>query len=401
MPRFSYSAYRGPGSLISGRLSAESESAAAAALLRDGLQPVEISAIGARGRRFGLLPPRRLANRERALFARQLADLVGAGMPMLDALTLMEEQSDSPSLRRALFAMGGAVRDGHSLGDAMATLPKDFSQVHFSLVRAGEGSGILSLVLEQVATLEESELELKGRVRAALMYPAITGVVGLLTILVILNFVIPRLATIFDEMDRALPAITRLLLAVSDLAGRLWNPGLPILIVLFLAMRYLPSRRGGVPLRDRVLIRLPGVGRLLIGIQVARFTRVLGSLLRNGVPMLPALRVTGETLDNLAVRERITAVVGRVNRGEHLGAALAAERAFPRMVTGMIQVGESTGELEGTLERIAESSERDADRRMKTLVSLVEPALILLLAGFVAFIVAAVILPIFQVNLAI
>ncbi len=401
MPEYSYSAYRGPGARISGRLSAESESAAAATLLSDGLQPVEISAVGVGGRRLRVFASRRLGGSERALFARQLADLIGAGMPLLDALALMAEQTDSPSLRRALGGLQGAVRDGRSLGDSMATLPKDFTQVHVSLVRAGEGNGLLGLVLQQIAALEEKELGLRSKVRAALMYPAITGVVGFLTILVILNFVIPRLATIFDEMDKALPAITRLLLVMSDLAGYLWNPGLPIIIVLYLIVRYLPKREGRVPIKDRLLLRLPGFGSLLVRIQVARFTRVLGSLLGNGVSMLPALKVTGETLDNRAVQSRLRGVQERVNRGERLGAALAGEGVFPRMVTGMIQVGERTGELEATLERIADSSEGEADRRMKTLVGMVEPLLILLLALFVAFIVAAVIIPIFQVNLAI
>jgi general secretion pathway protein F len=319
---------------------------------------------------------------------------------MLDALILLERQTESPRLSEALLVMQAAVRDGRSLSEAMGSLPKDFSKVHVSLVRAGEGTGLLSVVLGQVAALEEREQELKTRVRAALMYPTITAIVGLATILVILSFVVPRLSSIFEEMDQALPLITRVLLLLSSVAQWIWTYALVFILAGLLALGFLPKSRRWSLFKDRFLLRLPRLGHLIMTMQVARFAGILGALLRNGVAMVPALGVTAETLDSRVVRSKLRSAVRRVNQGERLGVALEKERVLPQVVTGMITVGESTGNLETTLGRISESSTREAERMVRTLVGLVEPSLIILMGLFVAFIVAAVIIPIFQVNLA-
>lgn len=405
MPEYAYSAYQSPETRIDGRVTAESESAAAQSLLQRGLQPVEIRAVGTRVSPLRdllrtLSFRRHLGNRERARLARQLGDLAVSGMPMLDALILLERQTESPRLSEALLVMQAAVRDGRSLSEAMGSLPKDFSKVHVSLVRAGEGTGLLSVVLGQVAALEEREQELKTRVRAALMYPTITAIVGLATILVILSFVVPRLSSIFEEMDQALPLITRVLLLLSSVAQWIWTYALVFILAGLLALGFLPKSRRWSLFKDRFLLRLPRLGHLIMTMQVARFAGILGALLRNGVAMVPALGVTAETLDSRVVRSKLRSAVRRVNQGERLGVALEKERVLPQVVTGMITVGESTGNLETTLGRISESSTREAERMVRTLVGLVEPSLIILMGLFVAFIVAAVIIPIFQVNLA-
>jgi general secretion pathway protein F len=400
MPEYAYWAYQGPASRIAGRLSAESETAAAQALMQKGLQPVEIKAIRS-PRRFplGLSVRRRLGSRDRALLARQLADLTSSGMPMLDALILLESQSEGQRLRDALLVMQGAVRAGRPLSEAMESLPRDFSRVHVNLARAGEGTGLLPIVLAEMAALDEREYELRAKVKAALVYPTITAVVGLLTILVILNFVVPRLSSIFEEMHQTLPLVTRVLLFVSRIARSFWRYGLVLILVVALLLSLLRRSRRSSLLRDKLSLRLPGVGRLVLAMQLARFTGILAALLRNGVPMVPALRATADTMDNQILRAALSRVVGRVNEGSNLGSALERERVFPRIQAGMISVGERTGNLEATLARLSESGGREMERNVRTLVALVEPALIILMGIFVAFIVAAVIIPIFQVNL--
>lgn len=344
MTEYDYAAYQGPHARIEGRLQAESEDEAAASLLASGLQPVEIKPV--RGRDplvFRLSLRRKLTHGERALLARQLGDLVASGMPLLDALQLLQEQAVAPAVKVVLSALEKGIRGGGSLADAMASLPGDFGEVHVSLARAGEGAGFLITVLTQIATLEEREQEMRGRLQAALLYPTITAMVGLGTILVILNFVIPRLSSIFGEMGQSLPLITRALLNVSSGAQWIWRHGLLILLILLLSTRLLRRSEGWRLLKDRLVLRLPRLGHLVMTLQVARFTGILGSLLRNGVSMVPALAVTAETLENRSVRHQLKAAMERVNQGERLGGALEKEMVFTRTVTGMIAVGETTG----------------------------------------------------------
>lgn len=402
MPEFAYEALAAPQERAGGRIFAESEDAAAQSLLARGLQPIEIRLIDSnRSPIERILPNAPIGHRSRAIICRQLSDLVASGMSVLDALELLTRQTKSSRERRVLGVLQDTVREGRSLGDAMATTPKNFGRVHVSLVKAGERAGLLAMVLTQVATLEEKEAELRARVQGALLYPGITAFVGLATILVILNYVIPRLSLIFEEMGEALPFITRVLLALSIAAQWAWKQSPWILLVLLVGLRFIPHIRGWGILRDRFLLHAPRLGRLIWTLHVARFSRVLGSLLANGVPMVQALEVTTDTLDNQVIQRSLTSATARIRGGDGLGAALEKDQVLPRVITSMIAVGEKTGNLEGTLTRISDSATADADRSIKLLVALLEPALILVMGVFVAFIVAAVIIPIFQVNLAI
>lgn len=400
MPQYAYVAYSSAQTKTGGQVDAESERAAAERLLERGLQPIEIRPLRA-GWRPGhwLASSRNLTCRDRAVLARQLADLVAAGMPVLDGLRLLEDQAQGTARGRAAAGLRSAIHAGSSLGRAMGTLPRDFRPLHVSLVKAGERAGLLSTVLHEIADLEENQAELLAKLRAALMYPTITAVVGLATVLVILNVVIPRLSSIFDEMNQALPLITRLLLLLSHGAQVSWKYLVILLAGGVIATRMLGRSPAWVLRKDRLLLRLPHIGTLLESLQTARFARVLGALLRNGVPMLPALEVTAATLENSWMRSRLSQSIARVHAGDRLGSALESGSAFSRVVCGMISVGETTGNLEQTLQRIADSSARDASRGLQVLIGLLEPALIITMGLFVAFIVAAVILPIFQVNL--
>ncbi len=402
MPEFVYQAYQGPEERIDGRLIAESETSAAEILLSRGLQPIEIRVCRRRRSLLGnLLPGRKLTGSERAQITRQLADLVVSGMPILSALELLEQQSEQQTVHHVLIALQDEVRAGRSLGEAMETLPKQFSRVHTSLVKAGERAGLLEAVLTQIAELEEKESQLRTKVRTAMIYPAITAVVGFVTVLVILNFVIPRLSSIFDQMGESLPLMTRVLMSLSDFARLIWRYGLLAIIALSLVVRLVSRSGSWHRFRDRLILRTPKLGSLIKTIQTARFAGILGSLLRNGVSMVPALTVTADTLENDVIRRKLNLALIRVSQGDRLGDALAKEQALDKVVTSMISVGESTGNLDAILTRISTNNTSEADRQVKVLVGFVEPMLILLMGLFVAFIVAAVIIPIFQVNLTI
>ena len=380
MPEFRYEGYAAPGQRVDGRVIADSEQDVVDILLRQGLAPVNIRPARTHRRAWGEFDASRpLRHRERADLARQLSDLIRAGMPVLGALRTLQDLAQSARYRRVTTALHAQVEGGHPLGEAMAGLPRDFSAVQVSLVRAGEMAGMLTVVLDQIADLDDREHELRGRVQAAMIYPSTTAVVGAITIFLILTFVTPRLAGIFTEMGRDLPAITRVLMSFSGAAQWVWRH------LLFVgagaaALALLLARIKGLSLlRDRWMLRLPRLGRLTWSLQVARFASILGAMLRNGVPMVRALEVSVGTLENRVIAQRLRRVIERVNGGQRLGEAIAAEEAMPVMVSGMISVGERTGELETTLDRIGSAASRDADHLLRILVGLVEPALIIVL----------------------
>jgi len=400
MPEYVYKALGTEGRRVRGSVTGPTRMAVAGDLIRKGLHPLEIRPREALLSRFHrILGRKRLGHRERALIARQLSDLVTAGMPVHSALRIIGRQSNSPAVKGVMSELIRVIEDGKPLSKAIQDMPRDWSPVHASLIRAGESGGFLTRVLDELANIEERDDELKARVRAALAYPSITSLVGLLTILVIINFVIPRLSAIFEEMGSSLPWTTRLLMALGGSSDII----LPLTAIALAGgvLAYALLRRSArwLERKDGWLIKAPVVGALLLQTNISRFAGVLGSLVRHGVPLDQALRVSMETLGNLRLRRNLEPALHRVNEGGGLGASLEAVGVLPPVVTGMITVGEETGHLEDTLDRISQSAFRQAERRMKVAVSLIEPALIILLGVVVAFLLASIMLPIFQVEL--
>lgn len=402
MSEYRFKAFAAPGVLVIGLQTASSRHDALAALQRRGLDPVELEPAGESTPWYQrLLGPRTLRSRDRALVARQVSDLLAAGMPVSQALEVVRGQADSPRVRTVVRQLHQHVGEGHALSEAMAALSDHFPQVQISLARAGESGGFLAVALGEIADLEEKDQELRGRVQSALVYPTITAMAGLVTIFVILNFVVPRLSAIFDEMAQGLPWMTRALLDLSEIARWAWDHPIVVTLATLVFVYVIRRAHAWRDARDRWFLEAPRLRRLTNAVAVARFAGTLGSLLRNGVPVLPALRVTVDTMDNREVRRRLRMVCDRVSEGEALGGALDAERTLPKVVCGMITVGEATGNLEGSLARIRDSYAREVDRLVRIAVSLVEPGLIVLLGLFVAFLVAAIVIPILQVNLSI
>lgn len=400
MPEYAYKALEGRGQRIRGLVSADSEAAVADVLIHRGLHPLEIKRKESWLSRLRSFHVRGLLrHRERALIARQLSDLLTSGMPVHSALRVIEKQSDSAVVKTAVSDIVRLIEDGQSLSGAMGALPRQFSQVHVSLVRAGESGGFLTQVLDQFAELEERADELKSRVRSALTYPGITAAVGFVTILIIINFVIPRLSVIFEEMGRSLPWTTRLLIFLGNLGHTTWIWLGAITVVAALAYGFLRRSTRWMLLKDTVLLRLPGLGGMLLDMNISTFAGTLGSLIRNGVPLVQAFQVSVDTLDNGKLRKELEPALADVNEGRGLGVSLESAGVLPRVVTGMISVGEETGHLEDTLQRISQSAFQKGERRMKTAVGLIEPGLIILLGLVVGFIVASIMLPIFQVDI--
>jgi type II secretory pathway component PulF len=349
------------------------------------------------GRAFGFFA--RIRRREIAFFSRQVADLLESGLTLMRALQVLREQTENPRLQEVLADLASEVREGKSFSDALAVHPRIFSPLYVSMVRSGEVGGTLGEVLARLADLGEKEDELHVRVRSALAYPALILVVGMGTIAVLLVFVIPKLVSLFQEVGQVLPLPTRILLAVSQWFVSYWWLLLSIVGAgVFFVKRGGQSQAGRLAF-DRMKLQLPIWGPLIRKVEVARFSRSLGTLLRHGVPILQALQVVGEAAGNELLRGELQQIGEELRGGGTLSQGMRRGRIFPPLVTHMVAVGEEAGTLDRSLFKIADTYEREADRAMKLMTSLVEPAMILIMGSLVGFIVISMLLPIFEIDL--
>lgn len=391
MTAFRYEAARSDGGLVRGVLEAASEPAAAALLSTRGLYPVlvEPSLTPDTRHLFWRTPTRHLAT-----VFQSLAAFVEAGVPLEKALQATERVAHG-RLRESVGRVAQRVREGSSLGSALAA-ERLFSAVTIGLVRAGERGVGLGAALTQAATQLEREAETDARVRAALTYPALLAVVGTGSIALIVLFVIPRFAALLGDLGQALPVATRLLLATSD-ALRDYGLILAAIVaaVVVGAARVITERPAAW---HGWLLGLPVIGALRHALASARVTRTLGALLGTGTPALAALEIAREAAGDAALADRIAAARGRVAEGQALTAALAATGALTTGALQLAAIGEGSGRLPALLAKAAELDEREAERRLKTLVSFLEPALILLFAGLVAFVAAALLQAVYALR---
>lgn len=386
MTAFRYEAARSDGGLVRGLLEAASEPAAAAVLSARGLYPLLVESSPA--------PVRRASRRAQATVFQSLAAFVDAGVPLEKALQATQRVA-SGQLRDGLGRVAQRVREGSSLGGALAAEGR-FSPVTIGLVRAGERGVGLTAALGQAAAQLEREAETESRVKSALTYPALLAVVGSGAIALIVLFVIPRFATILGDLGQALPTATRLLLSLSDGArgyGLVFvGAGVGLAII---AARAINEHRVAW---HGWLLRLPVVGELRLAIASARASRTLGALLGSGTPALAALEIAREAAGDAAVATRIAAARSRVAEGQGLTAALEATGALTPSALQLAAIGEGSGRLPTLLAKAAELDDAEAERRLKTLVALLEPGLILVFAGLVAFVAAALLQAVYALR---
>jgi type II secretion system protein F len=405
MQTFRYKARDSGRKMIEGSLEAETDQDALEKLNRMGYFPLSVhrdqalpSALApAPGRSFGLFG--RIRRRDIAFVSRQLADLLGSGLALMRALDVLREQSENPRLREVLTDVVSQVKTGKSLSEALAAYPKFFSPLYVSMVRSGEVGGMLEGVLARLADFAETEEELLVKLRSALAYPVLICLVGMGTVAVLLIFVIPKLVTLFEDVGQVLPLPTRILITLSHgLASYWWLIGAVAMSGVLVVRRWGRSAEGRLAL-DRLKLRLPVVGALIKKVEIARCARSLGTLLSHGVPILKALQVVAEATGNALLRGELEQIGDQLKRGGTLSRGLRGGRLFPPLVTHMVAVGEESGTLDRALFRIADTYEREADRAMKLMTSLVEPVMILTMGSLVAFIVISMLLPIFSIDL--
>ena len=402
MTAYRYRALNPQGKIVKGIQEGDSERQVRAALRNKQLRPVEVAEAnrpqgGRRDFRFTQIFTR-VSGGDLALLTRQLATLIDSNMPIDEALQAAAQQSRSSRIKGMLLQVRSRVAEGHTLAYAMGEFPQVFSEMYCAMVKAGEHAGFLGPVLEQLADYTEQRQHTNQELSNAMIYPFILTGVAVAVIALLMAFVVPKLVGIFAHSRQELPVLTKILIATSEFVQHygVWVfVGIAAAAVVFTRLLRDPRRRRRW---HQLLLRVPGISRLLTAMDTARFASTLSILMASGVPLLEALRIAGEVLTNLVLREHSREVAERVQEGGSLNRAMQASGRFPPMMVHMVASGEASGELETMLARSAANQERELDMTLKRAMAMFEPLMVVLMGGLVLLIVLAILLPIFDLN---
>jgi general secretion pathway protein F len=400
---FSYRAADRRGQTIDGVMEAADARAVVERLQRDAYFPIKVDAQDQRRRVLGLAWPEtgrgRVAGRDLVSFTQQLATLIEAGLPLDRALAIQAELAPTARLRAITGDVLRSVQGGSSLADALGKHhPRPFSRLYINMVRAGEKGGVLETTLRRLAGFLEESQEFRDALVSALIYPVLLSGVGAAAVVFLMAFVIPRFAVIFKDLGATIPLPTLILLEASGAIQRYWWLIALLAVAGILASRMVLSTPRGRLGADRLLLRLPIAGEVIVKTEVARFTRILGTLLRSGVAMIPALTVVKEMQANQVLARAVEGLGDGARRGAGLAQPMAETGVFPPLAVHMVRVGEETGRLDETLLQVAASLESDTRKLVKRLIALAEPCIILVMGLVVGFIVVAMLLAILSVT---
>lgn len=402
MPTFHYKAATTTGEVVEGEMQAASREAVVRRLRDQGHLPIraeERAGTGrARGAAFRLLAPRRVSRREIEVFTLELATLLEAGLPLDQALDILGDLAESDPARALYGDVHRAVRGGADLSEAMAAQPGVFSPFYVNMVRAGEAGGVVEATLARLADFLARSRELRESLVSSLVYPVILVFVALLSLAMILGFVVPRFSEMFAEAGQELPLATQVVVAAGNLVQSWgWAVALALIAGYLWLRRELADPVARVAW-DRRLLAAPLAGDLVAKVETARFTRTLGTLLANGVPLLGAVSIAREILGNRVIADGVARIAEQVREGRGLAGPLVEADVFPRLVTHMLRVGEETGSLETMLLRLADIYDREVEATLRRLVAVLEPALILGLGVLVGGIILSIVMAILRVN---
>jgi len=397
---FEYTALDAGGKELKGILEGDTPRHIRQLLREKSLLPVTVSEVAQkeakRQRSFSLI--RGVSPADLSLLTRQLATLVRAGLPLEESLLAVSQQTEKPRVQSIVLGVRSRVMEGHTLANGFSEFPRVFPEIYRATVSAGEQSGHLDNILERLADYTESREQMRQKVLGALMYPIVLSVMCAVIVSGLLVFVVPKVVSVFQSTKAQLPLSTRVLIGTS---GFLRDYGIYLLIgliiAIFLFRRWLrnPANRRRW---HRLQLRIPVAGKLNRGFNTARFTRTFSILSGSSVPVLEAMRIAGEVVTNLPMRDAVTDAAARVREGAPIGRSLSVSKLFPPMTIHLISSGESSGELDSMLERSAISQERELDGLLNTMVGLLGPLLIVLMGMFVMGIVFAMLMPIFEMN---
>jgi general secretion pathway protein F len=404
MPVYTYSALDSRGKETKGVINADSARAARVKLRQSGLLTKDLietadAETPERHRGLELLQMvRRVRPQDVTVMTRQFATLMAANLTVVDALTALIEQTENRTLQRTLIQVRESVLEGSSLAAALGQHRRVFSQLFVNMVRAGEASGALPLVMMRLADFSERQLDTRKRITAKMYYPLFMIAVGGLVLFALLTYVVPTVTTLFTNMRRTLPWPTVTLITVSNFLQAYWWLLALSLLGIFLALRRYGRTARGQRLFDTWKIRAPLVGKLALKVAMSRFTRTLGILLHSGIPLLDALDIACAVVNNSVLAAAISTARDAIREGADIASPLKASGYFPPLVSHMISIGEKSGQLEDMLLRVADSYDNEVATSVEGLTSLVEPIIIVIMAVVVFGIILAVLLPIFELN---
>ena len=404
MPHFAYKAKHGPQQIITGSVEADSLSLAITKITQLGhiplevhqqeKAPVEVIKKGKHKQREEKLPKNALYQ-----FTRQLADLLEAGIPLVRCMELLSKQRQYPALVKIVEALTLHLQQGGTLSSALAQYPAIFTPLYVNTVKAAEVSGQLPLVLSRLAQFLEQDLAIQSKVKSSLLYPTIILCVGILTIFIMLSFVLPRLTLMFEDFNSKLPLITQMVVALSELFAHYWWAFVCIGAAIFLWVRNFFSTPRGKMWRDQTSLRIPLLKSFIENTQLSRFARTLGMLLESGVPVVAALEAVTTVMDNSILQEEVRKIALKVKGGMSLTQAIKANSLFPEVAVDLIAVGQESGKLERGLYKLAAGCERASQDLAQTFLTILGPAVLVIVVGIVGVMIVAMLLPMFQMNM--
>jgi type II secretory pathway component PulF len=400
MPVYKYRAKNGPQDTIENTIEAASEKEAVEKISGMGYLPVHVEEYrpdaSVRLRPAVEVSSVKIKSREITIFSRQLASLLKSGVPILTSINIILEQSENQGLKNILQNMHNKLKDGATLSSVLLQYPAVFPALYVALIRTGEDSGALPDALLRIADYRIKQEEFLSRLRMALAYPILMAIVGIGTIVFMLTFVMPRLMKIFVNMGQNLPLPTRILISASD---GLRNPWFwVILVVIILVIRRQSRQESAKIFLSGMKLHLPVFGKLMLKAELSRFCRTLELLIKSGIPILKAINIATPVVNNEIIKEKLANSYKELEQGGSFGKSLKNSKLLPPLVTNLIIVGEESGKLTDALSEVASSYERDTDEALKIMTNLLEPLMILVMGLIVGFIVIAMLLPIFEIN---
>src|SRR5688500_11157412 len=405
MSVFTYKALGKDGRESAGSLTADSRAAAIASIMDRGLHPVSVEEKSSNGKTTAATGEKsearegRVSQKSVEAFTRELANLLSGGVPLARALQLLRREASNPAAKFVWGKIHDDIVDGKPLAEALQRWPKAFSTVYVAMVRAGEAGGFLDLVLGQIAEFRTRETDLRGKVKAALLYPVVLAGLTVVVLIFLLTYFIPKFSRIFEEFGSNLPALTRAVIFASDVVK---NYGIFLAIgavIAVVAVRRAMDSEAGKRAFERAVLGVPVLGNVIAHFALVRFTRMLGTLLGAGVPLVASLKVAKEAIGNQTLADTVSHAIEEVQRGTAMPKALATGgRLFPPSVIEMVAVAEETGRLDKELVRLSAAYEADLDRQLRMLVALAEPALLFMMAAVIGTVVVGMLLPVFNLQ---
>ncbi len=404
MPVFEYTALDTSGKKQKGVLDADSMTAARQKIRQSGKYPVDIKETVPKARQskksgfLSLQTGPRVKQQEIHVATRQLATLLGAGIPLVPALNGLVEQTTNKTLKTIITQIKDSVNEGNSLTSALAEHPKLFNRIYVNMVRAGEASGSLDVVLERLAEFGERHQALRSRITAAMIYPIFMALVGTGVLFLLITFIVPSITKVFTDRNQVLPLPTIVLMEISSFLESYWWLVLILLFGIVAGVRIFIQQPKGRRIWDKLKLTLPVLRDLNIKIAAAGMGRTMASLLQSGVPLITSLGIVKNILNNVLLAEVMDKAVDELEKGKSLSGTLRGNKYFTPMLVQMIAVGEQSGALEKMLEKAADSYEKEVESKILAMTSMIEPVMILVMGLVVAFIVISILLPIFEMN---